>query len=158
MATKIGELKGFEMLYDPHSKRFLAINTEGEEVAAGKTQEELEGQIDKLAKQKFTFPIRAIRNRGVGYIDEGRVTSLNISERSVWFCKDKKEGEYSDRGKVRLRYDRNLFELTDQNAKIMSEIRELLNSIKELEEKIQQKGELLEKPINLEYFGLENRY
>lgn len=156
METRIGTVKGYEMLYDARIKRFVAQTAEGEEVASALTQEKLEEQIDRLSKLKYTFPIKAIHYRGPRYVDEGRITSINIDGCSVWFCEDKEKGAH--RGKHNLRYGTGLYELTENNAEIMSEIRVNLNSIIELEEKIQLKAKLLEKPIDLEYFGLASRY
>lgn len=159
METKIGTVKSYEMLYDPRTRKFVARTADGDEVASALTQEKLEEQIDKLSKQKFTFPIKALRYRGVRFIDEGRVTSLNIPESSVWFCTDEKKGGYSDRGKVHLRYDSgSLFEMTELNDRVLAEIRELMVSVSKLEEQIETKAKTLEKPINLKYFGLESRY
>lgn len=156
METKIGRAKNYDMFYDSNRKLFILRDDAGEEVATGLTQVELEKQADKLAKQKFTFPIEAIRYSGPRTLAQGRVTSLNISERSVWFVQNKGEGAYSYRAKERLGlHSPNLFELTDHNEEILRQIREHQATVNSLEEKIGALAKEFEKPMDLEYFGLE---
>ena len=156
METKIGKTKNYDMFYDPKLRRFILRNDTGEQVASGETQEQLEKQADVLAKQKFSFPIKAIRYNGPHFITEGRVTSLNISEKSVWFVEGKGEGGYTPRGKRYLGWhSADLFELTDHNVEITRQIREHQATVKSLEEKIGALAEGFEKPIDLKYFGLQ---
>lgn len=154
METKIGRVKNYDMFYDPRQRLFILRNDVGEEVASGGTQVELEKRADDLAKQSFTFPIKAIQYSGPRHFSEGRVTSLNISEQAVWFCDDAEKGGYVYRGKKHLSYSHELFELTEHNAEIMRQIRDHQATFTALEEKIGALAKGLEKPIDLKYFGL----
>lgn len=159
METIIGEVKGYTMFYDNRNHLFTLRDSEGEEVGSGKTQEEVEEQADKLSKEGYKFPIEALQHSML-YLYAGRVTSINPSDKSVRFVRAKVEGDRFYGGghtKEKLRYS-HLYEATEANQKIAGEVANRRAQISQLEGEIENLLCQLEKPINLEYFGLKDSY
>ncbi len=154
MATKIGEYKGYAILYDRGSRQFTLENAAGEEVGTGKTQEEVEKQADMLSKAQFHFPIRVFLTSGRG-VTAARITSINLKEASVWVVEeDVSQYGYKQRSKHNLRYTPELYERTEANEKIVAVIQTKREAITQLQNEIHELVEKIEKPITLTYFGL----
>ncbi len=152
--VKVGERKGFVIMYDPSGKDFHLQNSDGDEVGSGKTQEDMEKVADKLSKLKFQFPILAF-NVSSGRVEEGKVTSLNVDERTIWFVGTVSRGYGSGRSKRHLRY-RHVFEKTEHNVALVGEIGMLRAKIKNMEEDISMMIGQFDKPMNSKYFGLSD--
>ena len=148
---KVGTAKGYTILYDEKGKLFSLEDAEGNEVASGATQGEVELKADKLAKQAFKFPIPALKVSWLT-LHQGRVTSVNADDRAAYFAyDDKTQGSHT---KLRLPYD-HAYELTEANSRIYAEVAKSREQIKEMEDKITSLISQLEKPIGLSYFGLK---
>jgi hypothetical protein len=148
---QIGTTRGYKILYDDGRKLFILKDKEGNEVASGPTQVEVEAKAEKLSKLAFKFPIPALRV-SVLTLYKGRVTSVNADDRSVYFAYDDKT--YGSHTKLNLRYD-HAYELTEANAQIAHEVEMCRKQIREIEEKVKTLIGQLEKPIDLAYFGLK---
>ncbi len=148
---KIGIAKGYTILYDEKQKLFTLEDADGNEVASGATQGEVEAKADKLSKQAFKFPIPALKVSGL-VLSKGRVTSFNTDERAAYFAYDDKR--YGSHQKLRLAYE-HACELTEANAQIAGQVEECHKQITEIEAKIRSLISQLEKPIDLSYFGLK---
>ncbi len=153
--VKVGERKGFVIMYDPGGKDFHLQNSDGDEVGSGKTQDDMEKVADKLSKLKFQFPVLAFNVSG-GRVEEGKVTSLNVDERTIWFVGPVR-GYGSGRSKRRLRH-RDVFEKTEHNVALVGEIGMLRAKIKNMEEDISTMIGQFDKPMNSKYFGLTDDY
>jgi len=151
---KVGLAKGYTILYDEKRKLFILEDADGNEVASGATQNDVETKADKLAKQAFKFPIPALKVSGLA-LSKGRITSINADEKSSYFAYDDKT--YGSHQKLRLRYD-HACELTVANAQIAGQVEECRKQIKEIEEKIKSLIDQLEKRIDLSYFGLKDSW
>ena len=151
---KIGTAKGYTILYNEKQKLFILEDADGNEVASGATQDEVEAKAEKLSKQAFKFPISALKVNGLA-LSKGRVTSFNADERSAYFAYDDKR--YGSHQKLRLRYD-HAYELTEANSRILEQVEQYCSQGKEIEEKISSLIDQLEKPINLSYFGLKDSW
>jgi len=152
---KIGTAKGYTILYDEKRKSFILEDADGNEVASGATQDEVEAKAEKLSKQTFKFPIPAIKVSGLN-LSKGRVTSLNADDRSAYFSYDDKTYG-SHHQKLRLKYD-HAYELTEANAQIAGQVAECGKQITEIENKIKSLISQLEKPMNLSYFGQKDSW
>lgn len=151
MEIQIGTTRGFTILYDDKRKLFVLHDAEGNEAASGPTQAEVEAKAETLSKLAFKFPIPALK---VSYLslEKGRVTSVNVDDKSAYFAfDDKTHGSHT---KVRLRYDK-AYALTEANAQVAGQVEECRKQITEIEAKIQSLISQLEKPIDLAYFGLK---
>jgi len=121
-------------------------------VASAFTQEEIEDKAKKLAKNVFE-PFEVLKLEYEARVRYGKVTSVNIDERSVMFV-------YTDlphgRAKEKVRFQSSdLYLRTDHNEQIMAQIAAFQATIDEQRARIKGlKGEL-EKPIGLEFFGVE---
>lgn len=155
METKIGEVKGFTITYDTKDKLFHLKNAEGEEVGSGQTQDDVEKQADKLVKQSFTFPMPALLKGGAYFLGLGKVTSVNLGDRSCRFVYQEK-GEYQSQTKVHLGHT-HVYELTEHNNDLYQKVRAIREQIDRLQSEITELIDHLEKPINLAYFGLKER-
>lgn len=150
--TKIGEAKGYTIVYDSHDRLFYLRDKDDIDVGSGKTQEEVEKKADALAKQGFNFPILALEKTNL-YLRKGKVTSLNIDDRSAYFVYDDKNvGSHT---KIHLHYDK-VYELTPENEVVFNQVMAGRNTIVRVEKEIEALLGKLEKPINLSYFGLPN--
>ena len=155
METKITEVEGYTIVYEPRDKAFYLKDTEGETVGQGKTQDEVEEQAKKLAKSAFK-PVVALKVTGLR-LATGRVTSLNLGGESVRFSyDDKRQTGWGGRGatKEQLRYA-GLYVLTDLNKSLVEDVEDRQQQIAMLEDQIRALIAQLEKPINLAYFNLE---
>jgi hypothetical protein len=148
---KIGTARGYTILYDEKRKLFVLQDAEENEVASGATQQDVELKAEKLSKQAFKFPIPALKVSHLS-LEKGRVTSVNADDRSAYFARDDKT--YGSHTKLRFAYD-HAYELTEANRRLYEQVEEYRSQIKQIEEKIRNLIGQLEKPINLEYFGLK---
>jgi len=151
--VKIQDKDGYGVFYDPERKLFYLEDAEGNEVVSELTQERLEAEIPKITKQAFKLPIPAILSR-YSSMEKGRITSLNLQRGSVYFSYDDKSHGKTE--KVVLQYDKGIYELTEENERIILQIEDCRAQEKELKDEIETLKEQLEKPITLEYFGLKN--
>jgi len=151
---KIGTAKGYTILYNEKGKLFTLEDADGNEVASGATQDEVEAKADKLSKQAFKFPIPALKVSLLA-LSKGRVTSFNADDRAAYFAFDDKR--YGSHQKLRLNYDR-AYELTEANGRIHEQVEQYRSQIKEIEEKISSLIDQLEKRIDLSYFGLKDPF
>lgn len=161
METKIAERKGYQMFYDSGQKLFSLKDAEGDVVGQGKTQDEVEQQADKLSKQKYQFPIKAFQISQL-FVYPGKVTSLNLSDRSIYFVYDPSpEGDtpyrYRTRSKERLVYC-NVYEATQANEDIIEQVSSRREGIKNLEGEVKDLLSRLENKMNLQYFNLKDSY
>ena len=151
---KIGTARGYTILYDEKQKLFTLEDADGNEVASGGTQDEVEAKAEKLSKQAFKFPIPALKVSGLA-LSKGRVTSFNADDRAAYFAYDDKR--YGSHTKLRLNYD-HAYELTEANAQIAGQVEECHRQITEIEEKAKSLISQLEKPIDRSYFGLKEPF
>lgn len=156
METKIGEVKGYTITYDSRDKLFHLKDAEDEEVGSGKTQDEVEAQADKLIKQGFAFPIPAVQKGGAYFLHLGKVTSVNLENKSCRFVYQEK-GEYRSHTKVHLGHT-DAYELTEHNKGIFQKVMALREQIDRLQSETAGLIDHLEKPINLAYFGLKGEF
>jgi len=155
MATKIGEYKGYTILYDSQSKVFRLENAQGEEVGSGATQEAVETQADALSKTRFPFPIRVFDAQGRD-VRASRITSVNLKEVSVWVVEEEMSAfGYKQRQKRNIGYSPNLYERTEANEQIAATIKVKKDAITQLETEIKELIATLEKPITPAYFGIK---
>lgn len=152
METKIAVVKGYTVVYETRDRSFKLLTSDGQEVGSGKTQDEVEAQADKLAKQGYKFPIAAMQ-AAFQNLQLGRVTSVNLSEKSVYFVTDASRR----RCKEKLRYS-HLYEATERNLQLANEVATRRSQIEKIEENIRELMGMLENPINLEYFNLPDSY
>jgi len=150
---KIGTTRGFTIVYDETHKLFALQDAQGDEVALGTTQKDVELKAEKLSKQAFKFPIPALKVDNL-YLQQGRVTSVNMDDKSAYFVYDDK---HKSKRKLHLRYD-HAYELTEANSRIYTEVAKSREQIKEIEDKIRSLISQLEKPMGLSYFGLKERW
>ncbi|GAI98522.1 unnamed protein product, partial [marine sediment metagenome] len=88
-------------------------------------------------------------------LQQGRVTSVNVDDRAAYFAyADKTYGTHT---KLRLAYD-HAYELTEANSRIYAEVAKSREQIKQIEDKIRSLFSQLEKPMDLSYFGLKERW
>jgi hypothetical protein len=151
---KVGIARGCTILYDEKRRLFILEDADGNEVASGQSQDEVEAKAEKLSKQAFNFPIPALRVSGLTLF-KGRVTSFNADQQSAYFSHDNKG--YGSHEKLRLHYD-HAYELTEANAKIAGEVEECHKQISAREEIIRSLMGQLEKPIDRAYFGLKDSW
>ena len=149
--VKVGEKKGFVIAYDARRKLFLLYNANDDEVGSGGKQEDVEKQADKLAKLRFQFPIPAFTVNGV-HVEEGKVTSLNVDDQSIWVVLPSKYG--GSRSKARLSYC-HIHEATERNKEVVEKIATQVLEMDKKREEIEALVATLDKRINLEYFGLK---
>lgn len=157
METEITEVEGYRIVYEPRDKMFYLKDADNETVGQGKTQDEVEEQAKKLAKHGFK-PVAALKHGNLE-LDTGRVTSINIASQSLRFSFDeKKRSRWGvERGAIKctLRFGSGLYELTDHNQSIKEQVDGLSAEIDKLQEQAKGLIKQLDKPINLEYFGLQ---
>ena len=151
---KIGTARGYTILYNEKGKLFSLEDADGNEVASGGTQDEVEAKAEKLSKQAFKFPIPALKVSGL-VLSKGRVTSFNADDRAAYFAYDDKR--YGSHEKLHLHYD-HAYELTEANSRIHEQVEQYGSQIKEIEEKIRSLISQLEKPIDRAYFGLKDAW
>ena len=151
---KIGTARGYSILYDERKKLFILEDTEGNELASGATQEEVETKAEKLSKQAFKFPIPALKVSRLS-LSKGRVTSFNADNKSAYFTFDDKT--YGSHQKLRLNYD-HAYELTEANNRIYEQVEQYRSQIKAIEDMIESLIKQLEKPIDLAYFGVKDSW
>jgi len=148
---QVGIVRGFTILYDEKQRLFILKDADGNEVASGATQNEVEAKAEKLSKQAFNFPIPALKVHRSG-LSKGRVTSFNADTKLAYFAYDDKC--YGSHEKLRLNYD-HAYELTEVNSRIHEQVEQHRSHIEEIEQKIGSLIGQLEKRIDLSYFGLK---
>ena len=158
METKIAEVEGYTIVYEPRDKAFYLKDAGGEVVGQGKTQDEVEEQAKKLAKHAFK-PVAAVLTGNLK-LELGRVTSINLGDQTIRFAFDeKKQSAWGGGGrgaiKTSLRHGSKAYELTDQNKSLAEDVEDRRQQIAMLEDQIKALIAQLEKPINLEYFNLK---
>ncbi len=152
MQHKIKEVQGYQVVYDDSDKNFKLLNAEGDMVAFSAAQESVERKVEELKKLGFNFPIRAIYNHTLG-----RVTSLNVSDRSVRFVPDEpddKKWGYRSKYKVDLSHS-GLFEETEENKVICQNIQAQEDNVRMIRENIKSLEGELKDPFNHEYFHVD---
>lgn len=151
MQHKIKEIEDYQLVYDDRSKDFKLLDAEGDEQASGKNQDEVEKKVEELKKSNFKFPIRVYHDTGFT-IELGRLTSLNVTDRSIRYVPDDTRGQ--SKFKKHLNHTR-LFEITDANRSLAQDIQAKKKHVDEVQDEIKALREKMEKPINPEYFGIE---
>lgn len=152
METRLGEVKGYKLVYDTYAKIFRLKDSDGETVGEGLTQDEVERQAEVLRRSAYAFPISALIVGRGGRLEFGRVTSLNIGDWSVRFAwDDKSQGSHR---KVDLRYGHSLYEATEANKAIGKQLDAKADEVKRLDAEMALLIKQLEKPIGSERFGL----
>ena len=148
---KIKNIRGYAVFYDPNIKKFQLKDKAGDVVSQAPTHEEVEKSAGKLSKQKFeqTLAIHVTKHG----IRAGRITSLNPEMRQCWISYG--DGSFHNREKISLNYDHGYFQKTNHNQSIVAAVNRLIMEAKEIERKIEEQITYLEKPINVEFFGLD---
>ena len=155
---KIKQIYGFDLWYDERRRFFVITDTDGTELTHSERQDEAEIKAKSLSKQEFKrFPIVRVTHEGI--IQVGELTSLNRDDKSVWVSMEKSPEMWGSggRSKLNLKYDHNFHELTEANAKILEGIRAKHEALKQIEADIEAVVGTLEKPINMNYFGIIER-
>lgn len=147
--VRVREKDGYTIFYDSERKLFCLEDAMGNEVATASTQDKAEAEIQGIAKQAFKLPMPAILTRSYG-IDRGRITSLNLHAETAYFSYDNKARGSTQ--KIALRYDREVYVLTEANEQIAKQIEERMAQRAKLSEEIEALKGQFEKPINAEYF------
>jgi len=154
--TKIGEIRGYSMYYDPGTRRFNLHDSDGNQVADAATQDQLEEKAKRLSKKKHKLPMPVLKRAYQGsQIERGQITSLNIDDGygSVMATIEGRRGkERLDRADGRYHY---LFAVTPHNEAVVSKVNALAEKRDAIGEEIKEATAQLEKPITREYFGLE---
>lgn len=154
MAIKIKGIYGYNLLYDERGKRFVIEDTDRTELANAKTQEEAEVKAKALSKQDFKR-IRIVTVGQEGLTTMGEITSLNRDDKSAWVSMEKDEHTWSSgRRKIDLRYDKGYYEITEVNLKTLEYIKAKRDTVDSILTEIKSLRDTLEKPINVEYFGI----
>lgn len=154
--TKIGEIRGYSMYYDPGSRRFSLEDSDGNEVATALTQDHLEEKAKKLSKKQHNLPLPVFSRSYQGTdIRRAQITSVNMDDGhgSVrLMCDGRRSKEHLPRSGSDYAY---LFEVTPHNEEILSRVKELAKRRDEITGEIKETMAHLEKPITRAYFGLE---
>ncbi|MBU0847026.1 hypothetical protein KKH23_07520 [Patescibacteria group bacterium] len=152
--VKIKEMYGYQITYNPKSRRFLVEDSDGTELAFAKTQDEIEIKAKALSKQEFKR-FRIVKVGNEGQVTMGEFTSLNRDDQSGWISMEKGEETWgSGRQKIALRFDRGYYEATETNLKTLGNIKSKRESLNNILAEIKSLRDILEKPINLDYFGI----
>jgi hypothetical protein len=149
--VKIQDKNGYSVFYDPERKLFYLEDAEGNEVGSASTQDKVEALIPEITKLAFKLPIPAILSLHSS-VEKGRITSLNLHQGTAYFSYDDKGHGTTE--KIALQYDKAVYELTEGNERIVSQIEKNLAQKKRLTDQIEALKEQFERPINLEYFGM----
>ena len=154
MAIKIKEIYGYQILYDERLKRFIIEDSDGTELGFGSTQDEAEEKAKVLSKQEFKR-ISVVEVRRGGEVVMGQLTSLNKDDRSAWVSMEPRSGHRrGEREKIHLRSGTGYYEATITNLQIVETVKEKGVELQKVEAEIKSLIDILEKPINLDYFGL----
>ncbi len=154
MTIKIKEIYGYKLGYQEGLERFVLEDTDGTELAYGKTQSEVEVKAKSLRQQEFKR-IRIIKVQTEGVSNLGELTSLNRDDNSAWVSMEKGEDSWgSGRSKIALHYDHGFYEATETNLKILENIKGRRETLLQIKSDIDTLIGTLEKPINLAYFGI----
>ena len=156
----IKEYKGIKVLYDSGPQYFVGREEKDgvtTEVCSGKTQADLEEEIDKYLKAqcKGAFPIPAIKMNGRGVYALGQITSMTEDGQEVWFTHKNDRGEVS-RGKERLgqrdygSYGCRFYAYTPNNALKLAQIDDLKARILIIEGDIESVNKSLDGVITKE--------
>jgi hypothetical protein len=146
--VKIGFKDGYNTFYDPNAKVFRVRDPQGNEVSHGTTQDQVEKQIPDLVKQALKLPVAGFMQQ-YGKWQTGRITSVNIGDRTAWFSFDDKTRRHAE--KVYL--DRSgIYAITPKNQTVIEKIQEHARHIVDLNNQIALLETDLEMPINREYF------
>ena len=153
---KIKEIYGYQLGYDESRRFFIIVDTDGTELAYGNTQDKTEEKAKALSKRDFVrIPI--IRVNADGRVVKGEITSLDKLSREYWVSMEKEDNFYgSGRGKEMLGSNfMHYHEATERNLDLAKEIEAKAKDIADIKAEIEQLRTAMEKPINLEYFGME---
>ena len=154
MIIKIKEIFGYKISYDEQRKKFIVEDADGIELANANTQDEAEVKAKALSKQEFKR-IRITQVAEEGRVTMGELTSLNRDDKSVWVSMEKSETTWgSGRQKINLRYSSRFYEATETNLKILEGIKAKGETLDQVKSEIKALIDTLEKPINLDYFGI----
>ncbi len=113
--VKIGVAQGYDLYYKPEAQVFVAEEN-GDEVARGKTQAEVEEKVKKLRKASAGMPIEVIKI-GHDSVIKARVTSYNPDTGEYWVTDEKGNREKAGHYRGQEYYENN-----DENRVIMSSI------------------------------------
>ena len=154
MAIKIKEIYGYNLLYDERLRRFVIEDTDGTNLGHANTQDDAEVKAKALAKREFKrIPIIKIEQEGQSIM--GELTSLNRDDKSVWVSMEKSKDVWdSGRQKIGLVYSEGYYEVTQVNLKILEDIKAKRESLNYIKAEIKDLIATLEKPINMDYFGI----
>jgi len=148
MKIEVGKREGYTTFYDPPKKVFILTNPQGIDVAVSPSQEQVEKQIPDLVKQALKLPVAGFMQQ-YGKWQTGRITSVNIGDRTAWFSFDDKTRRHAE--KVYL--DRSgIHAITPKNQTVIEKIQEHERHIVDLNNQIALLKADLEMPINREYF------
>ena len=150
---KIKDYRGYEIHMDTEHGRFSLM--EGEDtIAAAHTLKEIEGKAKKRSTTKFTR-VPFLKVFQMGNIERGDITSFNHSGREAWATMP--DNKYRKRQKLSLHSGgRDRFEATKANNERAKEIEKHAAVVGAAIAAIKAMEAEMEKPINLEYFGIES--
>ena len=148
MKIEVGKRDGYTISYDPQKKEFILTDLQREDVATSESQEQLEKQIPDLIKQALKLPVAGLIER-YGRWQTGRITSVNIGDRSAWFSFDNKSRQHAE--KVNLNHS-EIYAITPKNQTVIEKIQEHAQHIKDLTNQIVLLEKELESPIDLQFF------
>lgn len=151
---------GYEILYDPDDKKFVAQDSKHEEIYKADKQQEVENYLKKLEKKAFTR-IKAI-HRLSRTATLGEITSIRTEHSrysgyyyEAWFVSG--EGENKRRGKHRI--GEHFFLATIPNVALAETITKLNEQITEKYAKIDRLQQRFKDPITdknvLKFAGVE---
>ena len=154
---KIAEVAGFTIHYETREKKFVLIDHEGKRVASAFSQEKLEEKAKALQKQEFKrVPI--LKLESTGQASPGEITSINIDDMTMWVVLKRQYTDGSERQvreKERIGSHTGCYEHTEHNLAVAEKIKEQHAIIDTAYAEARRLREQMEKPINLEYFGIK---
>ncbi len=128
---KLGQYKGYEIIVRPNTGEFQG-KLENTYVGWFSTLEELRNKIDRLISSgRKINPEPAFYIKNYGEVVRGKVTSVNLEEREIWFTNEK-----GSREKSRAVYT-TVYQLTPENEELIKEFSALNEQENELTKRIE---------------------
>jgi len=137
----ITEFEGYNIHYHRGTKKFVAYDKDGKQVASAETEEKLTAKLRNHMKRKWT-PMEVISVRHECVV---KITSRDIDEpeATVWISFKDAEGKtQTEKCYIGSSWGGKLYEKTDENMNILEAIQKLSARIASIEE---EKDELEQK-------------
>lgn len=116
---EVGTYKTSKIFYDPQEKQFTLQDVAGNILATAASQDELEKKAEKVTKQKLNLPMPVLYSRYHSLVS-GRITSVDLSNRTCYFVPDNKILGYS-KEKLYLNFN-HIYPCTCHNLDIQKQI------------------------------------